>query len=144
MIENVNISATKISELQLVILGQEKEKAEFVNQQKQVSQQAEVKQKHAEKKTQELKATVEMLKKDLNSMNISAKEAQSEIDTMVEERDKTCAKMKIVHQKLDNAVGLSVNHEEMLQKTAASMDDLGLKVENLVMQLAKQKRKMVR
>jgi len=141
MIENVNISATKISELQLVILGQEKEKAEFVNQQKEVSQQAELKQKHAEKKTQEMWATVEMLKKDLNSMNISAKQAQIEIDTMVEERDKTSAKMKIVHQKLDNAVGLSVNHEEMLQKTAASMDDLELKVENLVMQLAKQNRK---
>jgi len=141
MIENVNISATKISELQLVILGQEKEKAEFVNQQKEVSQQAEVKQKYAEKKTQELRATVEMLKNDLNSMNISAKQAQSEIDTMVEERAKTSAKMIIVHQKLDNAVGLSANQEEMLQKTAASMDDLELKVENLVMQLAKQKRK---
>jgi len=141
LIENVNVSALKISELQWVILSQEKEKTEYVNLQKVMSEQAEVQQKHAEEKVNELEATVEKLKNDLSSMNNSAKEAQSEIETMVEKRDKTGAEMEILHQKLDNAVELSVNHEELLQKTAASLDDLGLKVENLVMQLAKTKTK---
>jgi len=141
LIENVNVSALKISELQWVILSQEKEKTEYVNLQKVMSEQAEVQQKHAEEKVNELEATVEKLKNDLSSMNNSAKEAQSEIETMVEKRDKTGAEMEILHQKLDNAVELSVNHEELLQKTAASLDDLGLKVENLVMQLAKKKTK---
>jgi len=141
LIENMNATTTKISELQLVITGLEKDKIDYHNQQGEISEQAELKQKEAEKNAKELVAKIKTLQNDLEAMTSTAEERKCKIAAMTEEREQMSMEMGLLQQKLDNAVGLSLNHEELLHKTTNNLNVLGLKVEKLVSQLAKQKRK---
>jgi len=136
LIETAKIDASKIVELQSVIVEMEKDKCDAANTLKELSEKAEATQMTNAEEVEKLTTRCKKLTADLHDAFSLFENVQGELAGLSEEKEQMRLEIELLQQQLGNAVRKALEYEEELHKKAANLDIITLKVGDLETKLA--------